>query len=53
VIDGATHMHFAGNGLAQRSQTLTIRTIGAFLQARERGDCAPPPRARGIEISAK
>lgn len=53
VIDGATHMHFAGNGLAQRSQALTIRTIGAFLQARERGDCAPPPRARGIEISAK
>jgi predicted dienelactone hydrolase len=53
VIDGATHMHFAGNGLAQRSEALTIRTIGAFLEARTRGDCAPPPRARGIEVSAK
>ena len=53
VIDGATHMHFAGNGLAQRSEALTIRTIGAFLEARKRGDCAPPPRARGIEVSAK
>ena len=53
VIDGATHMHFAGNGLARRSEALTIRTIGAFLEARTRGDCAPPPRARGIEVSAK
>ena len=53
VIDGATHMHFAGNGLAQRSEALTTQTIGAFLEARTRGDCAPPPRARGIEVSAK
>lgn len=53
VIDGATHMHFAGNGLAQRSEALTIRTIGAFLEARQRGDCAPPPHALGIEVSAK
>lgn len=53
VIDGATHMHFAGNGLAQRSEALTTQTIGAFLEARTHGDCALPPRARGIEVSAK
>jgi predicted dienelactone hydrolase len=53
VIEGATHMHFAGNGLSQRTEALAIQTIAAFLEARRRGDCQPQPRNRGIEISAK
>jgi predicted dienelactone hydrolase len=53
VIEGATHMNFAGNGLAQRTETLVTQTIGAFLEARERGGCMPPPRSRGIEITAR
>jgi predicted dienelactone hydrolase len=53
VIDGATHMHFAGNGLSQRTEALAIQTIAAFLEARRRGDCQPPPRNRGIEVSAR
>jgi len=53
VIDGATHMNFAGNGLAQRTEALATQTIGAFLDGRRRGACTPPPRARGIEITAR
>lgn len=53
VIEGATHMHFAGNGMAHRSEILTARTIGAFLDARRRGACTSPPSAGGIEITAK
>lgn len=53
VIDGATHMHFAGHGLSQHTEALAIQTIAAFLDARRRGDCQPPPRNRGIEISAR
>lgn len=53
VIDGATHMNFAGNGLAQRTEALATQTIGAFLEARRRSACTPPSRTRGIEIMAR
>ena len=53
VIEGATHMHFAGNGMARRTEILTTRTIGAFLEARRRGACTAPPPTGGIEITAK
>jgi predicted dienelactone hydrolase len=53
VIDGATHMHFAGNGMSQRTEALVTQTIAAFLEGRRRGDCAPPARTRGIELSTK
>jgi predicted dienelactone hydrolase len=53
VIEGAAHMHFAGNGLSQRTEARTIQAIAAFLQARARGDCATAPRTRGIEIRTR
>lgn len=53
VIEGATHMNFSGQGAARRVEALVAQTIGAFLEARRRGDCAAPAAVRGIEVSAR
>jgi dienelactone hydrolase len=51
VVDGATHMNFAGRGSAS-AETLTVQTIGAFLAAQGHG-CKAPQVARGIEVQVK
>jgi predicted dienelactone hydrolase len=51
VVDGATHMNFAGRGSAS-AETLTLQTIGAFLAAQGHG-CKAPQVARGIEVQVK
>ena len=51
VVDGATHMNFAGRGSAS-AEALTVRTIGAFLAAQGHG-CKAPQVARGIEVQVK
>lgn len=53
VIEGATHMNFAGNGLSRRVEALTTQTINAFLAALRRGDCQAPSLPQGIELSAR
>lgn len=53
VIDGATHMNFAGRGISGRTENLTTRTILSFLKNAKEGDCGVPPSERGIEIRAK
>ena len=51
VVDGATHMNFAGRGSAS-AEALTLQTIGAFLAAQGHG-CKAPQVARGIEVQVK
>jgi predicted dienelactone hydrolase len=51
VVDGATHMNFAGRGSAS-AEALTLQTIGAFLAAQGHG-CRAPQVARGIEVQVK
>lgn len=53
VIDGASHMNFAGNGLSRQTEALTTRLIGAFLEARRQGDCSPPVPTRGLHVQSK
>ena len=53
VIDGATHMNFAGAGRARRTEALVERTVGAFLQGIRRGDCLNPPKLRGIDVEVR
>ncbi len=53
VIDGASHLNFAGNGLSRKTELLTNQTIAAFLQGVRAGDCKAPPRVAGIELNAK
>jgi predicted dienelactone hydrolase len=53
VIDGATHMNFAGNGLSRRTEALTTKVIASFLDGIRRGDCRPPTQSYGIDIQSK
>jgi len=53
VIDGATHMNLAGRGFSRNVEGLSIQTIDHFLKAMHRGDCSPPPKMKGLELSTK
>lgn len=45
VIDGATHMHFAGHGASRTTEALTLQTLAAFLATPAAGACPVPPAA--------
>ena len=53
VIDGATHMNFAGNGMSRRTEALTTQIIGSFLDGVHRGDCKAPRQHHGIDVQSK
>lgn len=53
VIDGATHMNLAGNGMSRPTQALAIQVISAFLDALRLGDCRGPAPQRGIDVQTK
>jgi dienelactone hydrolase len=54
VIDGATHMNFAGNGLgADKVKPMVTQTIFAFLAGVHQDSCALPPAASGITLQEK
>ena len=53
VIDGATHMNFAGNGMSRRTEALTTQVIGSYLDGIHRGDCRAPKQSHGIDIQSK
>ncbi len=54
VIDGATHMNFAGDGLgADKVDPLVTQTIAAFLSDVRKRACAPPPVSQGMTLQAK
>lgn len=53
VIDGATHMNFAGRGASRQTEALVGRTIGAFLQGIRRGDCRYAANLRGIDVETR
>jgi dienelactone hydrolase len=54
VIDGATHMNFAGNGLgADRAEPLVTQTIAAFLSGVRSGHCSLPPPVPALNLQSK
>jgi len=53
VIDGATHMNFAGFGMSRRTELLTTQVIASFLDGIHRGDCKTLNQSRGIDIQSK
>ena len=50
VIDGSTHMNFAGIGLAGRTESATVTLVTTWLDALRGGGCAQPPRLAGTSI---
>ncbi len=53
VIDGATHMNFAGGGMALKTEKLTLLESKAFLDSLRGGKCATPIQADGITLKSK
>jgi len=53
VIDGATHMNFAGVGMAGTTEKLTLLETKAFLDSLRNGKCGEPVQADGITIKNK
>jgi predicted dienelactone hydrolase len=53
VIDGATHMNFAGTGLSGSTEKLTLLETKAFLDGLRSGKCGTPMQAKGIEVKNK
>ncbi len=53
VIDGATHMNFAGIGMAGATEKLTLRETKSFLDGLRGGKCGSPVQASGIMVQNK
>ena len=53
VIDGATHMNFAGVGFAGKTEELTLDSVMAFLDGARTGKCALPAAEPGITLKSK
>ena len=53
IIDDASHMNFAGIGMSQQTEALTVQTIQAFLLRIHQHDCKSRPQIRGIEVQVK
>lgn len=53
VVDGATHMNFAGIGFAGKTEKLTLASVTAFLDGARSGKCSLPPAESGITMRSK
>ncbi|MFM6993352.1 MAG: alpha/beta hydrolase family protein [Rhodoferax sp.] len=53
VIDGATHMNFAGRGISKNTETLTSKVILEFLTGVQAGDCKRASQLSGMTILSK
>jgi dienelactone hydrolase len=53
VIDGATHMNFAGSGFSRKTEALTIHATQTFLNALAAGSCAMLADEDGIALKHK
>ncbi|NBU48712.1 MAG: alpha/beta hydrolase [Betaproteobacteria bacterium] len=54
VIEGATHMHFAGRGDgSQQTEDIVTRLAATFLDGVDRGDCSKPSSEPGLAIRTK
>ena len=53
VIDGATHMNFAGVGFSASTEKLVLVESKAFLDSLRQGKCGAPVQAEGITLKNK
>ena len=50
VIDGASHLQFAGVGASADAERLTSLVVDAFLNGAARGACGTPPSAAALDV---
>jgi dienelactone hydrolase len=53
VINGATHLNFAGAGFSKATEKLTLLEATAFLDGVRGGKCGAPLQAEGITVKSK
>jgi dienelactone hydrolase len=53
VIDGATHLNFAGIGISGKTERLALLETKAFLDGLRGGNCGAPIPAEGISVKSK
>jgi len=53
VIDGATHLNFAGIGMAGKTKRVTLDSVRAFLTGARDGYCVPPAAEAGLQLRSK
>ncbi|MGC2048260.1 MAG: hypothetical protein WA635_06595, partial [Gallionella sp.] len=53
IIDGATHMNFAGSGFSHKTEKLTIHATQTFLNSLAAGSCATLAGEEGISFKHK
>lgn len=53
VVDGATHMNFAGFGASKKTEGISIQIIRDFLNGIKTTDCRPTMQMSGITLSVK
>ena len=53
VIDGASHLNFAGIGFSRRTESLSNTMIGAFLSGVEQGRCDILPTLPNLDTRSK
>ena len=53
IIDGATHMNFAGSGFSYKTEKLTIHATQTFLNSLAAGSCATLADESGISFKHK
>jgi predicted dienelactone hydrolase len=53
IIDGATHLNFAGVGFARKTKQLVLDTVNTFLNGVRSGNCSAPPSPDGMQLKSK
>jgi predicted dienelactone hydrolase len=53
IIDGATHMNFAGVGFARKTKKLTLDTVLEFLDKSRNENCSAPTPPDGMQLKGK
>ena len=53
VIEGATHMNFAGIGFAGKTEKLTLSSVHSFLNGVRNKSCRLPTGEAGITLKSK
>ncbi|HTD29276.1 MAG TPA: alpha/beta hydrolase [Xanthomonadaceae bacterium] len=53
VIDGSSHLNFAGVGFSGKTETATVALTTDFLDSLRNGRCARPPSLAGVSVTSK
>ena len=53
VIDGATHLNFAGIGFSGKTEAATVTLSTSFLDSLRNGHCSRPPATPGVSLTSK